>query len=137
MNQLFASFYEGWGLFWLGDFSNDMYTNNLYLPIGLVLIISSIVWMAVYYYGIDHPKFAKGRHWLLWILILCAINYTFARYYSFSQLDMIYAAQGKEIPFHAEFTNFSFVNALWAFIFAFLVSLLIKGKSVMCKRTPF
>lgn len=137
MNEIFAPLYEGWGLFWLGDFSNDLYSNNLYTPVGLTMLVSSIIWMVIYYYVIDHPRFAKAWHWLVWILILCGINFAVANYVSFSQLTELYTEQEKDVPYYSEFTTFSFVNALWTFIVAFAVSLLIKGKSVMCRRTPF
>jgi len=137
MNEIFAPVYEGWGIFWLGDFSNDMYSNNLYTPVALTLIFSSIIWMLIYYYVIDNPRFARAWHWLIWMLLLCGINFAVANYISVSKLSELYTALGKDVPYYSEFTTFSFVNALWTFIFAFIVSLLIKGKSVMCKRTPF
>lgn len=137
MNEAFASLYEGWGIFWLGNFSNDLYNNNIYMPVGLILLGSTLVWMAIYYYLIDHPSFAKWYHWLIWLLLLCTANFIVANSMSFTRLDALYAAQGKELPYYMEFSTFGFVNALWAFILGFVVSLMIKGKSVMCKRTPF
>jgi len=137
MNDLFASVYEGWGIFWLGEFSNDLYSNNLYLPVALTLLISSVIWMVVYYYVIDHPRFARPWHWLIWMLVLCAINFAAANYITFSKLTELYTSLERDLPYYSEFTTFSFINALWTFIFAFIVSLLIKGRSVMCKRTPF
>ena len=137
MNDLFASVYEGWGIFWLGEFSNDLYSNNLYLPVALTLLISSLIWMVVYYYVIDHPRFARAWHWLIWMLALCAINFGAANYITFSRLTELYTSLERDLPYYSEFTTFSFINALWTFIFAFIVSLLIKGRSVMCKRTPF
>lgn len=137
MNDIFAPLFEGWGLFWLGDFSNDLYNNQLYVPLGLLLIVGAFAWMALYYYVIDHPSFARWYHWLIWLLLFCVLNFIVANHLTFSRLDALYAARGKELPYYVEFSTFGFVAALWAFLWGFIVSLLIKTKSVMCRRTPF
>ena len=54
MNDLFAPLYEGWGLFYLDNFSDDLYNARLYIPIGLTMLLSSLALMGVYYYVINH-----------------------------------------------------------------------------------
>lgn len=137
MNELFAPFYEGWGLFYLDQFSDDLFNFNLYMPIGLTLIISTVALLVVYYYIIDHPKFAKWIHWFLWILLICGINFCVAYYVTYNELDVVYAQKEQAMPYSVEFFSFSVVNAFWTFLFGLLTSALIKWKSINCKRTPF
>jgi len=137
MNELFAAIFEGWGWFRLGDFSNDLYNNLLYTPIGIIMVATSITWMVIYYYVIDHPRFSRPWHWLIWILILCAINFAASNYITSWKLTELYTSLEKDVPYYSEFTTFSIVVAVWTYVFAFMISLLIKRKSVMCKRTPF
>jgi len=137
MNELFAPFYEGWGLFYLDQFSDDMFKYSLYVPIGLTLILSTSLMLVVYYYAIDHPKFAKWYHWLIWVLLICGINFIVAYYVSYNELDLIYAQKQQTLPYSTEFFSFSMFNAFWTLMFGLIVSALIKWKSVSCKRTPF
>lgn len=137
MNELFAPFYEGWGLFYLDQFSDDLFNFNLYMPIGLTLVISTLALLVVYYYIIDHPKFAKWYHWLLWTLLICGINFCVAYYITYNELEVVYAQKEQAMPYSVEFFSFSVVNALWTFLFGLATSALIKWKSINCKRTPF
>src|SRR5690606_3131960 len=99
MNEIFAPLYEGWGLFWLGDFSNDLYSNNLYTPVGLTMLAWSILWMVIYYYVSDLRRLAKAWHWLEWILVLSGINFAVPNYGSLPQLTDLYPGQEKDVPY--------------------------------------
>lgn len=143
MKDFFAMIYEAGGLFFLDPFSNELYDTNLYINIGFVLIISSLIGLCTYYYLIDNPRFAKWWHWLLSVLLLCTFNFAYAYYNTYTELDLAFYEKGLILPYQSEFLTFSFVNALYTFFFCFGASFLIKGigsligLSVMTRKTPF
>lgn len=143
MNDFFAMIYEAGDLFYMNEFSNDLYNYSLYIPVGLTLIISSIIGLVLYYYVIDNPRFAKWWHWLFWVLIFCVINFAVGYYLTYTELDIKYAEMEMQLPYSSEFLTFSLENALYTFFFCFGASFLIKGigslvgLSVMTRKTPF
>ena len=61
MDAFFANLYELFGLAWLGDFSQDMFTNGFYNSIGIVMFASIIVVGVLYYYVINQDVHAKSN----------------------------------------------------------------------------
>ncbi len=137
MNDFFSIIYECGGLFYLGGFSDSLFDNALYIPVGVVMLLSSLVMMLIYYYAIDHPKFARWYHWGIWVLITAVINFIAAYFITDNGLETLFTQQEQSLPYYGEFFSFSFINAGWTAIFSFIFSLLIKWRSVMCRRTPF
>lgn len=137
MNDLFANIYELWGGALLDGFSNDMYTYDLYLPIGLTMVFSTLAWMVIYYYLINHPRFNNLWSWLLWLVLIAAINFGASYYISTGGLDSIYFEDTGELPpYYSEFYTLSLINACWAIVFAIVWSFVVKWWSVNCRRTP-
>jgi hypothetical protein len=138
MNEIFASIYEAGGLFYIEfeDFSNQLYNYEIYTPIGWVLILSSLIWMFLYY-KIDHVNFSRWYHWLIWLAILCAINFVFAYYWSVKELTLHFEEEGIQMPYSGEFVNFSLINVLYAIVLGILLSLMLKKIAVNTKTTPF
>jgi hypothetical protein len=137
MNDFFATIYELGSVFYLGDFSDVMFDNNLYMPAGLVLVISSLVGMFIYYYVINSTLWDKWHQWLVSVAIIGVINAVYAYWAVISKLEVVYAEMGEGVPFTTEFFSFSMVNFLWTLILCFVFSLLLKWKSVNCRKTPF
>ncbi len=136
--EFFSSLYELWGNFALGDFSNDMFHNGIYSPVGITMLISACVWMLLYYYAINNPRWAKVTIWLLWLVALGALNFIFAYSICYAQLSAIYEDQGQEMPsYWSDIMTFSFENGLISMITAAVISLIIKGKSSVLKNVPF
>lgn len=135
MNDFFANWYEL--LAYFNGFSNDMYDNNLYLPIGLWMILSPVIILIGYYYLLNSSRFSKRWYWLLIVVVLCAVNFGIAYHTSYNELVYLYEQQNAELPYNIEFFSFSFINALWTLIVSFVFSMIIKWGSKQCRRTPF
>jgi len=82
MGELFGSIYC-----WLEDFfgielanylwgiSAPEQTKNLFIGIGLLMLLISFVVVMVYYYLIDHPKLNNWWGWLIFLLSNAVINF--------------------------------------------------------------
>jgi hypothetical protein len=135
MNDFFASWYEL--LAYFDVFSDDMYNQNLYITIGLCMVLIPVGILTIYYYVINSVKFGKWWHWLLLVVVLCAINFGIAYVTSYNELSYLYQQQNQELPYASEFVGFSLINALWVFVVSFVWSMIIKWGSKNCSRTPF
>ena len=132
MNEFFANIYELW---YLDDFSTDMYNYNIYLSIGLTLIISCPLLILIYYKVIDHPHFSRLKHWLLYVLIIVLFNFGFAWFWASSEIDIIY--DGQQTFTFESYLSFSLLNGIYAFVLSFLISIPMKKISNNCSTTPF
>lgn len=141
MNDFFAALYEGFhplNLFYIEGFSDDMYESGIYPTIGLIMLCSSLVLMAIYYYFIsNYNGFYKKRFWFIWILVIGVINFIASYYYSEIAMVNFYSTSTDGSPYTTVHINFSMVNLFWAVIFSFLFSLVLKIKSVCASKTPF
>ena len=140
MNEIFANLFELWGVFYIEteNFSDQLYEYNIYTPIGWFLMISCVVWMLLYYKLIDHVNFARWYHWLIWLVLLCLINFGFAYYWSTTELEFHFQeANGGEPPYSGEYVNFSLVIVLYTAIFGIIWSLIFKRFAINTKTTPF
>lgn len=132
MNDVFAPLYEGWGLFYLDTFSDDMYNNRLYLPVGWTLLLSTAALMAVYYHVINHPRFNRWYHWLLFVGIVAIINFAVAYFVSYNEMKLLY----EEDPYSTQYYTFGLVNFLYAFVFSTIFSYILRWWSINCATTP-
>ena len=132
MNDLLAPLYEGWGLFYLDNFSDDLYNNRLYIPIGLTLLLSSAALMGVFYYVINHPRFNRWYHWLFYVFLIGALNFGVAYYISYTTLSQLY----EQDPYQSQYYTFALVNFLYTLVFSFLFSYLLRWWSVNAATTP-
>ena len=132
MNDLLAPLYEGWGLFYLDNFSDDLYNNHLYIPVGLTLILSSLVLVGVYYYVINHPRFNRWFHWLGYVAVIGVINFGVAYYTSYDTISRLY----EQDPYQTQYYTFGLVNFLYALLFSLLFSYLLRWWSINCATTP-
>ncbi|MES2487457.1 MAG: hypothetical protein V4581_16110 [Bacteroidota bacterium] len=138
MASFFEMIYEGFpplNLFYINVFSNAMFSADAYTSIGLIMLFTSLIMEALYYYIFsNYGNMHKRSYWFLWLLLIAVINFTVAYMSSMSALDN--ADPGNAYTFSQYFT-FSMVNVLWAVVFSFLFSLIFKLKSISASRTPF
>lgn len=137
MNNFFANWYELLGFF--EGFSDDMFDNSLYLPIGLCMVLIPIVFLTLYYYVLNSARFNKWWHWLLLVVVLCVVNFGISYLVSYRNILNVYTDMNSE-PSYALGTccfSFSIINVLWCFVVSFIWSLIIKWGSSSCRRTPF
>ncbi len=132
MNDFFAPLYEGWGLFYLNTFSDDLYNNQIYLPVGWTLLLSSLLSMAVFYYVINHPRFNRWYHWLLFTALIALINFAVAYFTSHNEINLLY----EEDPYNTQYYTFGLVNFLYTFIFSAICSFVIRWWSINSATTP-
>lgn len=138
MEGFIANLYELWGLTNLGNFSNDMFNNEFYLPIFIIMVATVVFVNIVFYYIVNHPRINRGYHWLLFNLGIGVVNFVVAWVVSYNKMYNFYAMQGMQSPY--DWTNYlilSLIALLWSFVFYFLFSFIMKWGSRNCKHTPF
>jgi hypothetical protein len=138
MDAFFANLYELFGLTYLGDFSNDMYSEGFYIPIGMVMFASIIVIGILYYYVINHPRWNRWFWWLSIGLILAIVNSIVAWIMADSMLVKFYEQAEMIMPYGmAEFLPFCVMAGCLTLFFYFVFSFIIKWWSRNCKHSPF
>ncbi len=136
MNDFFANWYEMLTTF--TGFSDDMYQNGLYIPIGFCMVLIPIVILTIYYIVVNSRQFNRWWHWLLLVLIICIINFGIAFGVSYNGIIDVYQGTTETgYPLLYDCVGFSFIDVLWTFVISFVWSLIIKWGSSQCKRTPF
>ena len=133
--NIFATLYDN--LMLNPDFAQDLFDLNTYYTVGLLMLVSSFVWMLLYYYLVsNYGNFYKLTKWIFWILILAIINFCVGYY--ISELAMFNLFNPEDYPYTVtDFFNFSIVNVLWTILFCLVFSLILKIKSTTASKTPF
>lgn len=137
MNDFFANWYELFGL--INGFSDDMYNQELYVPIGFCMVLIPIIALTLYYYVINSVRLSKWWQWLLLVVIICAVNFAIAYGISYHGILEEYLASDTipEYPLAIDCLTFACINTSWCFVISFVWSLIIKWGSSHCRRTPF
>jgi hypothetical protein len=134
-----ANFFELWGCGYLGPFSQYMYKADLYLEIFLWLLLLPLVALAVYYVFWDNIRFAKNWIWALLVLVLSLIVGTIgfcnadAGIYDYLNSHHITNSQIEDV----DYIYFSLICFCWTLVWSFLLSLILKYKSVKGRYIPF
>lgn len=138
MEGFIANLYELFGFANQGNFSNDMYNYGYYQPIFLIMVISMIIINVIYYYVVNHPRCNRSWHWLLFNIGTCIFNFILSWVISSDKINTFYAQQGMNSPYDwTSYFMLSSIASLWAFIFFFVFSFIIKWWSRNCKHSPF
>lgn len=139
MKDLIANFYELWGGAYLGSFSDQMYDNDLYVPIALYSILTAIILPIFYYYVMDRPGTAKRYIWGIMVLLGGIIAFVIAYVSSNNGLTEVFASIGELLPsrFSSDMLIFGLVNALLTVLLIFLLSIPLKFKSTHSSYIPF
>ena len=128
MSEVFSTIYES--IYYVEPFSDDMFNEDLYTPIGIWTLVISGILCVGFYYGINHPRFNRIWHWFIIALInslICSALAYFLPENALSSLDLEY---GKE------YFIFAGHNAWISFVVFILFSYLIRWKSTKCSHTP-
>lgn len=116
------------------ELSKLLYDEKTYITVGISMLLLSAVGMAIYYYAINHPRFNRWFHWLLILVVVCLINFSIAY---FMADGVVWNTYGTTNGYVTQMINFAIANAIWALIFSFLFSMLLKWKSTNAKHSPF
>lgn len=73
LNEFFSMIFEWLG--YSGDFSDDLFQEELYASIGLISLITSLFMVVAFYFIINRPKFSRWYHWLIMLLINFLITF--------------------------------------------------------------
>lgn len=132
MNELFASLYESKPIgFYDPNFSQEVFNEYLYQKYGLVLLISTLVFVFFYYKVLDKPFLAKNSIWIIILLITILFNFGFL----FVDSRMVLESAGFE--FDGEYMSLAISNSLYSAILFVILSFIIKNFSVNNSKVPF
>ncbi|WP_121965094.1 hypothetical protein [Myroides sp. N17-2] len=142
MNDLFATLYEGFNplnLFYIENFSSDMYDSGSYVTMGWALLIVTVVTVVLYYFLLsNYGKFYKRIWWFVYILIIGLINFIIAYNVSMNAMDDLFITSEDGNPYgFSEYFQLGMVNVLYGVILSFILSIIVKFKSIQATRTPF
>lgn len=117
-------------LFYEREFSNEMYSDNLYFNVALVTALTAWVFAGIYYYVINSVSFSRWYHWLIVLIaamiVAPVINYTYP--------SGVFSAEG--LDFSAQLFSFCLVDAAVTAVLFAIASFSIRWWSSNCRHTP-
>lgn len=135
MNDIFASILEFGGLFYLGQFSDDLYNNSFYTGIGLVALLVPLLLMFIFYKTANSGRNKVG-HWLLALFSSSVLTSLICTIMADSQLKGVY--DGGDLPWGwSELIGFFLCALVVTLIFGFLYSLGLKYINSNTRKCPF
>ena len=155
MGQIFGSMYTALFEDFFGlDLANYLWgqasplmSNNMYIPIGMSMLVISLVMMTIYYYLVNHPRLCNLWGWGIFWLINGFINFLVgwqwvANHYYSGQMVEYVIQDGKQItqPLNIEMGDilcFGVSNMLLSLVAFILFSYALKWWSTNCSRAPF
>ena len=120
--------------------------SNLIQIIGISTLIIAIVVCVVYYYALNHTRWNRWWHWLIFLLGVVAISFFLAFGISHSNLlanDSVWGAiydRSLNITTYTVYyacLGLGFANAFISIVFFTICSFIIKWGSHNCKHSPF
>jgi len=114
-----------------GKNNDPIYASQIFPFVGLFTLIFAILFAIIFYMilGRWKPIWDKLSHWIMTLILLITVAIPFAIIQAKS------ATQAETT--NAYIVKFSMANALFAFFYFVIFSLLIKKASIFAKRTPF
>lgn len=128
MNEFFAPLYEFF--YYSVPFSDDIFQEGQYAPIGITAILTGIFFGVLFYYIINRPSFSRWYHWLIILGINFLINFlvgTFLPQPKFSALGLHYSS---------EYYMLGLANGAVATCVYILFMLFFRWFSTNAKQTP-
>ncbi len=120
------------------DFANDLYDSGIYNSVGMIMVLSSLICMILYYYVVsNYSNNYKLYIWAIWIVVLAFINFSTAYYFSDLEMEKLYLNNPPNPYTVTDYINFSFLNFIWTIFFCFILSIPLKIKSTRASKTPF
>ncbi|WDF67683.1 hypothetical protein PQ465_15385 [Sphingobacterium oryzagri] len=133
MNDLFATIYENgpFGFYSASDFSSEVYNLYLYQKYGLVLLVSVILFLFLYYKGMDKPRFSSLGYWCVILGITAIVNF----FYLYVDSKVILESMGYD--YNEEFSSLATTNAIYAVVLFILLAVGFKFISTNNSKIPF
>lgn len=117
-------------LFYEREFSNEMYSANLYLIVAIVTVLVAWSFAGIYYYAINSVSFSRWYHWLMVLLAAMIIGPVINYIYS----NNIFSADG--LDFSAQLFSFCMVDLIVEAVLFIIASFSIRWWSSNCRHTP-
>lgn len=116
-----------------GRLIKDNFQNKVYPDIGLYLAGVTLITVLIYYYYLN-AKF--GRYYSIWFWFLTLLSNSIIIFLiTYMRTQSILNSPVCNINRHILYI--SFINAFFAALLFFIMSLIVKWKSPMGKKTPF
>ena len=124
---MFITLYE----LWLGQNNDPIYADEIFTPVGLITLMVSIILAAIFYVilGRWRSVFAGKGPWVITLVAVLIFAFAYAMWYA---MDRTGADESDSYM-----TGFGAINALYAAIYFFVFSILLKRFSIFAKHTPF
>ena len=152
MGEFFGSIYC-----WLEDFfglelanylwgeSTSLQDSNMFIGIGLTMLLTSLVVAVCYYYALDHPRLNNWWGWLIFLGANAIINFVVGwqwvlKDYYAGKMVVESKTTGKmeDLPIDpSDILAFGVTNMIDAIIAFIIISYIIKWWSTNCSRAPF
>lgn len=152
MGELFGSIYC-----WLEDFfglelanylwgeASPSQQGNMFIGIGLTMLVVSLAMVVIYYYVLDHPRLSNWWGWLIFCGINACINFVVG--WQWVLKDYYAGLMVKEDPttgklvdlsiYHSDILAFGVVDMIDAILAFVVISYIIKWWSTNCSHAPF
>ena len=141
MNGFIANLYEFFGAAHLGEFTENMWNENFYRDIFIIMLVSVMSISFIYYYIVNHPRLNRWYHWLFVNLGTSLLNFVIVWIVTSDNMVAFYfEAKQKIPPLVDNWTNYFTLGSIaffWTFVFFFIFSFIIKWGSRNCKHVPF
>ncbi|WP_128544887.1 hypothetical protein [Larkinella soli] len=124
---MFVALYE----LWLGQNNDPIYADEIFTPVGVITLFVSLGLAALFYLllGRWRSVFYRTPHWIIVLVVAGIFGYAYALYYALG------ATGAEETDSYMQ--GFGGINLLYALIYFFIFSLVLKRFSIFAKRTPF
>jgi len=134
---------------WGYNCDTQTYENpNLFNSIGLITLAIALLVVLLYYYGFNHPRLNRAKHWFLFLGVAALINFLIAWQYLVSDFNvgkiqdcLIYVRDDSgdilaKLLYTDDFWKFGIVNAVVSAIAFTVFSFMFKWGSRNCKHSP-
>lgn len=152
MGEFFGSIYcwleEFFGLelanYLWGESASEQ-DSNMYIGIGLTMLLLSLVVAVCYYYVADHPRLNNWWGWSIFLGVNAIINFivgwqwVLKDYYA-NKMVVVSKVTGKEEHLsidQSDILAFGVTNMIDAILAFILISYIVKWWSTNCSRAPF
>ncbi len=148
MGEIFGSIYcflfeEWYGLdlaSYLWGEASPQQTTNMFISCGLWMLAITLVFNVLYYFIIDHPKFAKWWGWSLFMLVGAFLTFVIGWQITLRDFDagLMITADNKPLDvFPSDCFKFGIVNAILSMFFYCIFSAILKWRSTNSAHVPF
>ena len=125
--------------------STPLQGSNMFIGIGLTMLLLSLVVAVCYYYVLNHPRLNNWWGWLIFLGANAIINFIVGwqwvlKDYFADKMVVVSKVTGKEEPLpidQSDILAFGVTNMIDAILAYILISYIIKWWSTNCSRAPF